>query len=57
MLFKDEHDISLLPKIVFMIAISSATLLAGYLMFSDADEMISWLKPCSIQGVNRLPKI
>ncbi len=50
MLFKDEHDFSLLPKIVFMTAISGACLLAGYLMFVDQNNLISFLKPYAIDG-------
>ena len=50
MLFKDEHDFSLLPKIVFMTTISGACLIAGYLMFFDTNNLISWLKPYAING-------
>lgn len=50
MIFKDEHDFSLLPKIFFMIAISCASLLAGYLMFTDVNELYDWLKPYAING-------
>ena len=45
MIFKDEYDFSLLPKIVFMAAIITASLLAGYLMFVDENSLLSWLKP------------
>jgi len=50
MLFKDEYDFSLLPKIVFMTAISCASLLAGYLMFVDEGNLIPFLKPYAING-------
>ena len=50
MIFKDEHDFSLLPKIVFMTAISCASLLAGYLMFTDVNELYDNLKPYAING-------
>jgi protein-S-isoprenylcysteine O-methyltransferase Ste14 len=50
MLFKDEHALSLLPKIVFMTAISCTSLLVGYLMFADVNKLISWLKPYAING-------
>ena len=50
MIFKDEHDFSLLPKIIFMTAISCASLLAGYLMFTDVNELLDWLKPHAING-------
>ena len=50
MLFKDEHDFSLLPKIVFMTAISCASILAGYLMFTDGNELYDLLKPYAING-------
>jgi len=50
MIFKDEHDFSLLPKIVFMTAISCVSLLAGYLMFTDVNELHNWLKPHAING-------
>lgn len=51
MLFKDEHDFSLLPKIVFMTAISGACFLAGYLTFTDQENIISFLKPYAIDGI------
>jgi protein-S-isoprenylcysteine O-methyltransferase Ste14 len=50
MIFKDEHDFSLLPKIVLMTTISCASLLAGYLMFADANELHDLLKPYAING-------
>ena len=50
MIFKDEHDFSLLPKIVLMTTISCASLLAGYLMFADVNELHDWLKPYAING-------
>ena len=50
MLFKDEHEFSFWPKIVFMAAISGACLSAGYLMFVDQDNLISFLKPYAING-------
>ena len=50
MLFKDEHDFSLLPKIVFMIAISGASILAGYLMFVDENSLLAGLMPYAISG-------
>lgn len=50
MIFKDEHDFSLLPKIVFMIAISGASILASYLMFVDENSLLAGLKPYAING-------
>lgn len=50
MLFKDEKDLSLIPKIVFLTAISCACGLAGYLMFVDVNNLVSWLKPYAISG-------
>ena len=50
MIFKDEHDFSLLPKIVFMTAISCASILDGYLMFTDVNELYDLLKPYAING-------
>jgi protein-S-isoprenylcysteine O-methyltransferase Ste14 len=50
MLFKDEHVPSLLPKIIFMIAISCASLLAAYLMFGDVSSIPSWLRSYAING-------
>jgi len=50
MIFIDEHDFSLLPKILFMTAISCASLLAGYLMFTDVNELHDLLKPYAIKG-------
>ena len=50
MLFKDEHNFSLLPKCFFMTAIITASLLAGYLMFNDVNDLVSWLKSYAING-------
>ena len=50
MIFKDEHDFSLLPKCFFMAAIIIATLLAGYLMFADQNSLPYRLKPYAING-------
>ncbi len=50
MIFKDENNVSLYPKCLFMAAIILVTLLAGYLMFKDAGELASWLKPHAING-------
>jgi len=50
MIFKDENNLSLYPKCLFMTAISSVTLLAGHLMFNDALDLASWLKPHAING-------
>ena len=50
MIFRDEHDFSLLPKVVFMTAISCASLLAGYFMFTDVNELYDMLKPYAING-------
>jgi protein-S-isoprenylcysteine O-methyltransferase Ste14 len=50
MLFKDEHQFSLLPKCFFMLAIIAASLLAGYLMFKDINGLASLLKPYAING-------
>ena len=50
MLFKDENTPSLLPKCFFMISIVASGCIAGYLMFADANEMISWFKPYKTGG-------
>jgi len=50
MLFKDEHTPSLVPKCFFMISIVTASCTAGYLMFTNVDDMISWLKPYKTDG-------
>ena len=50
MLFKDEHDFSVWPKLIFMAAISGASLLAGYLMFAKADMLLPMLKPYALNG-------
>ena len=50
MLFKDEHTPSLVPKCIFLISIVTASCTAGYLMFSNVDDMISWLKPYKTDG-------
>ncbi len=50
MIFKDENSVSLYPKCLFMAAIILVSLLAGHLMFHDAGELVSWLKPHAIKG-------
>ena len=50
MIFKDEHDFSLIPKCFFMATILTASLLAGYLMFTDVSELNDLLKPYAING-------
>ncbi len=50
MIFKDENNLSLYPKYLFMIAISLVTLLAGHLMFNKVLDLASWLKPQAIKG-------
>ncbi len=50
MLFKDEYAFSLLPKVVFLTAIICATLLGGYLMFADENNLVTMLKPYKIKG-------
>ncbi|NOG47513.1 MAG: DUF1295 domain-containing protein [Calditrichaeota bacterium] len=50
MLYEDDYKKSFLPKIVFMGAISFASLLAGYLMFTDEVNLLSGLKAFSING-------
>jgi len=50
MLFKDETSLSFLPKIVFITVISCTSLLAGYLMFVNESNMVSWLRPYAIKG-------
>ena len=50
MIFKDENNLSLYPKCLFMTAISLVTLLAGHLMFNDAHDLASWLKSHAING-------
>lgn len=50
MLFKDEHDASLLTKTFFMATIIVASLLAGYLIFADLNDIVPQLKPYAING-------
>ncbi len=50
MIFKDEHDFSLLPKYFFMAAVIFATLTSGYLMFADENSLPYRLKPYAING-------
>ena len=50
MFFKDEQDFSLLPKIIFIVVISCASILAVYLMFADETHLVSWLRPYAING-------
>ncbi len=50
MLFTDEHDFSLLPKCFFMAAIIVTTILTGYLMFKDVNNLDSRLTLYAING-------
>jgi steroid 5-alpha reductase family enzyme len=50
MLFKDEHTLSLMPKLFLMFSITTASCLAGYLTFVNVNEMISWLQPHKADG-------
>ncbi len=50
MIFKDEHDSSLLPKCFFMVAIIATSLIAGYLMFVEENRLLYWLRPYAING-------
>ena len=50
MIFKDEHNISLLPKCFFMSVILATILVAGWLMFADTNELHDLLKPYAING-------
>ncbi|MBW1849360.1 MAG: DUF1295 domain-containing protein [Deltaproteobacteria bacterium] len=50
MLFKDEHEHSLLPKCFLMAAIIITSLIAGTLMFMDESSLPYWLKPYAING-------
>lgn len=50
MIFKDEYDVSLWPKCVFMAAISATILVSGYLMLANAERTFSWVGPYEIRG-------
>ena len=50
MFFKNEHTPSLLPKFIFMIVLTSAVLLAAYLIFTNANNIISFLRPYAKEG-------
>ncbi len=50
MLFKDEYDFSLFPKLVFIATILMVSFLSGYLMFIEESNLVSWLKPYVING-------
>ncbi len=51
MIFKDEYDLSLLPKIMFMTSISCVSLLAVCLMFIDKASLPLFLEPYAINGI------
>ena len=51
MLFKNEHTLSLLPKLFVMFSMTAAVCLAGYLIFGNANDMISWLQPYQADGI------
>lgn len=50
MLFKDEYDFSLFPKLVFIATILMVSFLSGYLMFIEESNLVSWLKSYVING-------
>jgi protein-S-isoprenylcysteine O-methyltransferase Ste14 len=50
MLFTDEHDFSLLPKCFFMTTIIVTTILTGYLMFKNVNNLDSRLTLYAING-------
>ena len=50
MIFKDEHNFSLFPKLLFMTSIITVSLLVSYLTLKDVSELASWLKPYAIGG-------
>lgn len=50
MIFKNEHTPSLLPKLFVFFSLTLASSIAGYLLFTDVNEMISWLQPYKADG-------
>ena len=50
MLFKNEHTLSLMPKLFVVFSITVASSLAGYLIFTDVNDIISWLQPFKADG-------
>lgn len=50
MLFKDEHEHSLLSKCFLMAAIIITSIIAGILMFMDGSSLPYWLRPYGING-------
>jgi len=50
MLFKNEHTLSLMPKIFVVFSITVASCLAGYLIFGNVNDLISWLQPYKADG-------
>ncbi len=50
MIFKNEHTPSLLPKCFFIFSLINAILLAAYLMFTHAGDIILSLKPYAVEG-------
>jgi protein-S-isoprenylcysteine O-methyltransferase Ste14 len=51
LIFKDEYDVSLLPKIIFITAISCVSLLVGSLMFIDKTSLPLFIEPYAIDGI------
>ena len=50
MIFNNEHTPSLIPKSFFMLSIIIASLLAAYLMFTNASDIVLFLRPYAVDG-------
>jgi len=50
MIFRDQHEKSLLPKLFIVLAILTSILISAYLLFVESQDMIEWLIPYKIEG-------
>ena len=50
MLFKNEHTLSLMPKLFVVLSMTVASSFAGYLMFVDVKDITSWIQSYKVDG-------
>lgn len=50
MIFRDQHEKSLFPKLFIVLAILTSILISTYLMFVESQDMIGWFVPFKIEG-------
>jgi protein-S-isoprenylcysteine O-methyltransferase Ste14 len=50
MIFRDQHEKSLFPKLFIALSILISILISSYLMFVETQDMIDWFVPYNIDG-------